>query len=97
MAGMKPRYAAALALVGWYLMTTNPRSSLPLSLWTITKSFDTAAQCEAVRLADEQQAARDFLRKQNVSVGQINFDSVVGWNLANELCIASDDSRLKEK
>jgi hypothetical protein len=49
---MRTCHAAALMLVGWYLMvpvrfpnpTVNP--CLPLSQWTIFESFDTAAKCE---------------------------------------------------
>jgi hypothetical protein len=48
---MKPRHAAALALVGWYLMI--PSSMLPagaaykepLRKWQIVRSFDTADDC----------------------------------------------------
>jgi hypothetical protein len=48
---MNPRHAAALALVGWYLMmppalpdeTPNPKA--PLSQWDQVNEFDTAAAC----------------------------------------------------
>jgi hypothetical protein len=64
---MKPRHAAALALVGWYLMVA-PQSkswwtgaesyddSAPLSRWTIESSFDSAARCETVIQAREHKA-----------------------------------------
>jgi len=57
---MKPLHAAALALVGWYLMLPPPHTEYaqsgqiidvradneaPLSQWTIARSYDTAAQC----------------------------------------------------
>ena len=51
---MKPRHAAALALVGWYLMVPPPviHSSVPvdtdapLSKWGIFSAHDSAADCE---------------------------------------------------
>jgi hypothetical protein len=57
MAAMKPRHAAALALVGWYLMlppladrsTTHcllcTGVDAPLFKWTIEDSFDDAMSC----------------------------------------------------
>ena len=60
---MKPRHAAALALVGWYLMlpplTENPPphaaenalvdTQAPLSQWDSDGSFDSAIQCNRAR------------------------------------------------
>jgi hypothetical protein len=51
---MKPRHAAELALVGWYLMVPppvlhgNPPVDLeaPLSKWTLFSMYDSAAECE---------------------------------------------------
>jgi len=79
---MKPCYAAALALVGWYLMgppLTSPDSDkyetqAPLSRWETIASFDTAAQCTA-RL-------KEIIR------------SAVTGSLFLR-CIATDDPRLK--
>src|ERR1700686_5499604 len=51
---MKPRHAAALALVGWYLIVP-PKSckraelDANFSLWKIYNSYDMAAQCRAAR------------------------------------------------
>jgi hypothetical protein len=48
---MKPRHAAALALVGWYLMIPSsmpPAGAAykePLRKWQIVRSFDTADDC----------------------------------------------------
>jgi len=64
---MKFRHAAALALVGWYLMVPPQNahwqekrqplynSNAPLSEWDIDESFDTAAECQAAlkKLFDE--------------------------------------------
>ena len=49
---MKPRHAAALALVGWYLMIP-PSSTLPTGVaykeplrnWKIVRGFETADGC----------------------------------------------------
>jgi hypothetical protein len=46
---MKPRHAAALALVGWYLMASAD-PSLPLSAWKNLGSFDTVTQCNESEL-----------------------------------------------
>jgi hypothetical protein len=57
---MKPRHAAALALVVWYLMQpplphlsahpTTPRIGAgPFSGWTIVKAFPTEKECDAHR------------------------------------------------
>jgi hypothetical protein len=51
---MKPRHAAALALVGWYLMVPPPvlHSSLPVDLgaplseWRLFSLHDSVADCE---------------------------------------------------
>jgi hypothetical protein len=62
---MKPRHAAAFALVGWYLMlppavmpkTGDPitwityDSSAPIYQWNHMDSFDHAGDCEAARKA----------------------------------------------
>jgi hypothetical protein len=49
---MNPIHAAALALVGWYLMMPfsmpdhEPNTSAPLSRWAHYSSFDSAKECE---------------------------------------------------
>jgi hypothetical protein len=60
--GMKPHYAAALALVVWYLLHPplphlNPHASrvdpaAPLARWTIVKTFPTQKGCDAHRGAN---------------------------------------------
>ncbi len=88
---MKPRHVAALALVGWYLMTPpiNNRtgkydSTAPLStgLWFTIASFDTADRCEDIR-----SKMADGYKKTHDSSG---LDRMV-----NSTCIASNDLRLK--
>ncbi len=62
MAIMESRHAAALALVGWYLITPpievqlyrgmghiKVRGEAPLAKWDKMKSFDSESDCEAFR------------------------------------------------
>ena len=82
------RHAAALALIGWYLLVP-PQTrfwwigqqryddAAPLSNWTIERSFDKADACEAARLAPQQQAGDPASR------------------MAHAVCVATDDPRLK--
>ncbi|MGA9722930.1 MAG: hypothetical protein WBQ86_10765 [Candidatus Binatus sp.] len=63
---MKRRHAAAIALVGWYLMTapvSDQRTIIyqdaPLSQWEKAESFDSESHCEAKRrviITDSQEA-----------------------------------------
>jgi hypothetical protein len=85
---MKLRHAAALALVGWYLMVP-PQTrtwwigperyddAAPLSRWTTERSFDKAEACEAARLATQEQAGDAAIR------------------MGHAACVASEDPRLK--
>jgi hypothetical protein len=49
---MKLRHAAALALVGWYLMMPplrgggKPDDQAPISAWTVFRKFDSTAACQ---------------------------------------------------
>jgi hypothetical protein len=96
---MKPRHAAALALVGWYLMVA-PRdadyllvTSAPVSEWIILQSFDAAKNCEEERAQKIEQADKsgnywyyDTKKRENVgSPAELAY-----------LCIATDDPRFKE-
>src|SRR5438552_3630253 len=58
MAAMELRHAAALALVGWYLITPGVtldssgehlQDDAPYSRWTIIRAYDTAESCEKAR------------------------------------------------
>jgi len=87
---MKPRHAAALALVGWYLMIP-PRSSgqkavdsgAPLSKWTVSSAYDAAHECEGAKFLNREG------HKQDTDPLKAAFDAAQ--------CIATDDPRLKEK
>jgi hypothetical protein len=100
---MKPRHAAALALIGWYLMTPpalTGASTLgapvytdvdaPISKWNIVESFDSARACQ------------DSIKKQLASIQKhpegcdtVGGQVCRGYTMAK--CIATDDPRLKEK
>jgi hypothetical protein len=70
---IKLRHTAALALMGWYLFVP-PQTrfwwigeqryddAAPLSKWTIDRSFDKAAGCEAARLATQELAGDAAIR-----------------------------------
>jgi hypothetical protein len=86
------RHAAALVLVGWYLLAppaypaTNGMlrwdATVPLSRWKMVKSFDSATQCEAELLIRQRGAKIE--NKASVRDFVESFE-----------CIASDDPRLK--
>jgi hypothetical protein len=81
MPAVKLRYATALALVGWYLMTPpalpydpdKVDESAPLSQWDVQTKLDSKSQCEAERT-----------RLTGTPLGRV------------AKCIASDDPRLKK-
>ena len=83
---MKFSHAAALALVGWYLMYAPQRGSYgfnydaPLWQWSQLADFDTAAQCEAARS-----------KKWAFPMGKNSFDAQALWF---GKCISTDDRRL---
>ena len=91
---MKGRDAAALALVGWYLMyppVTSGGKSLaiaPLSDWRSRASFDTAQDCETLRLGVRRDA-KDLSPASGIN----ELDQGIEW----AQCVASDDVRLKPK
>jgi hypothetical protein len=64
---MNLRHAAALALVGWYLLAPpiahdpghwHPKMTAPLNEWIVAKSFDSASECEK-RLAQDNEKAEN--------------------------------------
>jgi hypothetical protein len=92
-------HAAALALVGWYLMTAPSRAGwfdpdAPLLQWTQAGSFDTASKCEQIRTIANQK----FLDKFDV-YNRDTLEKVDPLTAVNRIsrCIASDDPRLKGK
>jgi hypothetical protein len=92
---MKPYHAAALALVGWYLMVP-PQSckranvDASFSVWKIYDSYDTAAQCRAARNDLQKLWGVDVLTLSEV-LKRSSADQAIKF----AQCIASDDPRLK--
>jgi hypothetical protein len=92
---VKPRYAATLALVGWYLLVPPSRpnyevdQSAPLSRWAQDASFDTASECEHNRQEMIESLASHKVK--NMSVEMQNGNARI---YALSRCIATDDPRL---
>jgi len=103
---MRPRHAAALALVGWCLMwppMRTPKDDNPYldehaeyGSWKILHTFATQDECEAVR-----NRATKYARRGELIVFPDNFPvRDTALSLAQEAdieCVATDDPRLKEK
>ena len=93
-ASMKTRPAAALALVGWYLMVPPANLSKtdaykqPLNRWVIVRSFDTADDCE-----DFQDTFFESSREAE-TLGTL---SPAHRDYMFATCVASDDPRIKGK
>ncbi len=89
---MKLRHAAALALVGWYLMVPplnadgTPNAHAPLSQWSMDGSYDTAKECTD-RFHSDMNVAAGLKR----DLGGMN----ARLSVNDEQCIATDDPRLK--
>ena len=93
--GCNPHHAAALALVGWYLMVPPIDRSLglfyvpatePLSLWSIDRTFTSEDECNRT-LADLRQS---HLRWEG------NTEFALDQQRQHSICIATDDPRLME-
>ena len=93
---MNPRHAAALALVGWYLIVpplNRPRAAM--GEWTIFKSFDSADLCQAERDREVEWAAKGENSGKYLTLHTKSRNAQFDGTAAQ--CIASDDPRLKEK
>ena len=99
---MKPRHAAALALVGWYLMvppmvpgTHDVNKSVSLKQWNIRREFPRHEGCEAAkaRLREEALAAQARGDAANPRRGERNPE--MHCVLCQAQCVAQDDPRLK--
>jgi hypothetical protein len=90
---MNPRHAAAIALMGWYLMVPyrpdDPTE--PISQWYQSGSFDTAAQCRTLL---EWEMSDDYAKQAEGTPNQIR---EYQRNLKGAKRISTDDPRLKEK
>jgi len=107
---MNLRHAAATALVGWYLlippvfsaMGGHPRAfnelNAPLNRWDIQASFDSETSCvkEKERIRNEAPLRIRFAHEHPDQDQNGNIEAVAeAWQRSE--CVASDDSRLKEK
>jgi len=92
---MKRGHAAALALVGWYLMVPpiHPNFQFdehaPLSEWTISSSFDSASGCEQAR----QLVIDSNLKHEVENLSVATQDGNARLYFLSK-CIATDDPRL---
>jgi hypothetical protein len=97
---MSLRHAAALTLVGWYLMVPSieclPRclrfdGGAPLSIWRQLGSFDSVRDCQT-------QLTYDVLRPTKVLYPpDCNLLHTEQMQPYSETCVASDDPRLRER
>jgi hypothetical protein len=107
---MKLRHAAALALIGWYLMMPplddvhNPVSGAPLSTWVQGRSFDSSDDCKMTLSALRQRVAnltpeqqRQLEQEGTAEYGHGPHGTFAQFRARVELeqCIAADDARLK--
>jgi hypothetical protein len=102
MFSMNLRHAAALALVGWYLMIAAARwdgskwiepSFTSLAQWQQVDVFDSAAKCQAAK----NQHLDDAIAKDLKRMTHPEKDSIETGLAPDYLCVASDDPRLKVK
>ncbi|MGD0118806.1 MAG: hypothetical protein ABSD30_12125 [Candidatus Binatus sp.] len=93
---MKLRHAAALALVGWYLMMPPPRTVgdhfetnfyAPLSKWPKVRTFDLQSQCETAREALQQKPTGNLV----IMLGAAEAKATTKASR----CVATDDPLLK--
>ncbi len=96
---MNLRHAAALALVGWYLMTPlgDPKTGkmyyeAPLKYWRIDDSFDSAKECKQglLRNLDWFQQHQPKVTFDKDSPDTLGYRGAIA-----ALCIGTDDPRLK--
>lgn len=86
---MNPRHAAALALVGWYLMMpphteTKVLFNAPLKDWVSQGAFDSAEECDNTRV----QAKHIMLANSSLTDDERKA-------VERAQCVATDDPRLK--
>jgi hypothetical protein len=89
------RHVAALASIGWYLMippldNNKPQANLPVSEYWQHQSFDSARECEASK--------EGYLKKYQANAketGMTAYWTGMMESVAQGLCIATDDPRLK--
>src|SRR5271166_5087637 len=103
---MKPRHAAALALVGWYLIAPSPRTQdgtdydpkEPLSEWTLVAKFDKIEDCRTYP-AREPEIMHGFYVDHPEIPPSAERDATADWNnlMVYAQCVESNDPRLEPK
>jgi|HubBroStandDraft_3_1064219.scaffolds.fasta_scaffold1822810_1 hypothetical protein len=95
---MNLRHAAALALVGWYLISPpfvgDPfyiDHTAQLSEWKIESSYDTAEQCERARKRKSGDIGASLSGRILEPGSRAMMDAALGYLQ----CVASDDPRLE--
>jgi hypothetical protein len=98
---MKLRHAAALALMGWYLMVP-PLVNAPykvdtealLTSWKVSQTFDTREECDKSLLA----AHAKYKPTATDPIGTIKKGTrAFALQMTFTRCVSSDDPRLKTK
>jgi hypothetical protein len=99
---MNLRHAAALALVGWYLMVPGDVGNLvyggPSDSMVMVSAFDTAKECEAA-VQQEQDIAQRYFHQHHehdhIPIRNLQGDAAFQASRMGATCIATDDPRLK--
>ena len=95
-------HAAALALVGWYLLlppidgSAHPmivRSGAPLSQWKSFRSYDTADACERQKNGFSYEQYTGEITKEDTPERK----AAILRALEASQCVATDDPRLKDQ
>jgi hypothetical protein len=100
---MKPRHAAALALVGWYLIApwTSAENAWEGIMgpsisegdkWATLDTFDTGSECKRALALGQEQAIKQAKKPKPDASDPDRF-----YDMNNARCIATDDPRLKGK
>jgi hypothetical protein len=91
---MTSRQVAAVALLGWYLMTPPLRSpggdlepDAPIARWRSAHAYDSAAECEK---------AKESFVKSAKHEAPVDSDKLFSGAILHSQCIASDDPRLAQ-
>jgi hypothetical protein len=97
---MTLRHAAALALVGWYLMVpptfdgqVRVNINAPIAKWTYFESYDSAQQCEHERTTLALKLSRTLTQAQGANPRTTKESTATQFLFGK--CVATDDPRLK--
>jgi hypothetical protein len=108
---MNLRHAAALALVGWYLMVppgsckpgwispgTPQPCAAPLSDWIVALSFFHQDKCDEERSADISYSKEETANARG-STDKVLVDSTAKlyWRALTERCVSTDDPNLEQQ